>query len=217
VRVPRLYAIVDDAAAASRGWTPASLAEAYLAGGARLLQVRAKHLPARELLERVEQVSASARNCSAQVIVNDRADVARLVPGTGVHVGQDDLPPASVRQIVGNEVIVGYSTHTPAQIGAALREPISYLAVGPVFPTRTKETGYDRVGLDLVRHAARAVLAHAERTGTPPIPVVAIGGITLDTARSVIDAGASSVAIISDLLADPDPAARTRAFLDRLR
>ncbi|MGE5360852.1 MAG: thiamine phosphate synthase [Bacteroidales bacterium] len=214
--IPRLYVIVDDEAAAARGWTLGSLAAAYLEGGARLLQLRAKRLSSRELLARAEELSTGARPCEAGVIVNDRADVARLVRGAGVHVGQDDLPPARVREVVGADRVVGFSTHTPAQIDAALVEPISYLAVGPVFPTLTKATGYDQVGLDLVRYAVAAAHAHAERTGASLIPVVAIGGITLDTARSVLDAGAASVAVISDLLVGNSPADRVRAFLDRL-
>ena len=214
--IPRLYAVVDDEAATARGWTLRSLARAYLAGGAALLQLRAKQMSSGELLRRSEEVSADARERAATVVVNDRADIARLVPGAGVHVGQDDLPPALVRDLVGPEAIVGFSTHTRGQIDAALLEPITYLAIGPVFATRTKETGYDRVGLDLVRYAVASARAQSERTGTPSIPVVAIGGITLDTAREVIDAGATSVAVISDLLVGNDPAARVRAFLERL-
>ena len=124
----------------------------------------------------------------------------------GVHVGQDDLPPAAVRLQLGPDAIVGFSTHSVAQVEAALHEPVSYLAVGPVFGTSTKDTGYSAVGLDLVSIASG--LAGA-------LPIVAIGGITLDNARSVIDAGASAVAVISDLLVD-DPTARVTAFLRAL-
>jgi thiamine-phosphate pyrophosphorylase len=125
----------------------------------------------------------------------------------GVHVGQDDLAPLAVRQILGPGAIVGYSTHTTAQVEAASAEPVTYVAIGPVFGTRTKATGYEPVGLALVSDAARV---------SRGLPVVAIGGITLETAPAVIEAGASSIAVISDLLAGSDPAARVRAFLDAL-
>ena len=113
-----------------------------------------------------------------------------------------------MRLIVGDR-IVGLSTHTVEQLDAAAREPISYLAIGPVFGTATKNTGYDAIGLSLVRDAARV----ARQAG---VPLVAIGGITLDRAASVIEAGAASVAVIGDLLATADPEGRTRAFLERV-
>src|SRR5512142_1439937 len=204
---PRFYAIADHDAARAHGWTLPALARACLQGGARLLQVRAKSLAARELLEVCEEVAPAAAATGATLVVNDRADVARLVAGAGVHVGQDDLPPALARMVVGPDAMVGFSTHTIAQIDAGVREPISYLAVGPVFGTITKETGYEAVGLDLVRYASAAV------GRTEAIPVVAIGGVTLDRARSVIDAGASAVAVISDLFATGDPAARVAEFV----
>lgn len=205
--LPRFYAIVDHDAARAHGWTVPALARACLDGGARLLQLRAKNLGAGELADLCEQVRVDAAACGATLIVNDRADVARLVPGAGVHLGQDDLPPALARRVVGAQAIVGFSTHTSGQVDAAVREPISYLAVGPVFGTRTKHTGYDAVGLELVRYAAQAA---------PAVPIVGIGGITIDHARAVIAAGARSVAVISDLLATGDPAARVAAFIGTL-
>jgi thiamine-phosphate pyrophosphorylase len=150
---------------------------------------------------------ALAVSSNAMVIVNDRADLARMSGAAGVHVGQDDLPPSSARRLVGHEATVGLSTHTVPQVQAALDEPISYLAVGPVFGTRTKDTGYDQVGLNLVSAAARM---------SRGVPVVAIGGITLANARSVIDAGATAVAVIGDLLATSDPRGRAAAFVRAL-
>jgi thiamine-phosphate pyrophosphorylase len=216
VTLPRFYPIVDADLARARGWTVPALARACLDGGARLLQIRAKTLGAAELLDVCKRVAADAAPFGASVIVNDRADVARLVGGAGVHVGQDDLPPALARRIVGRDVIVGFSTHDAGQVEGALREPISYLAVGPVFGTRTKETGYDEVGLDLVRRAARASADAVTTRGGPSLPVVAIGGITLDLAMSAIEAGAASVAVISDIFATGDPPARVRAYIERL-
>jgi thiamine-phosphate pyrophosphorylase len=154
-------------------------------------------------------VVARAAPFGALVIVNDRADIAALAGAAGVHVGQDDLTPIDSRRVVGESALVGLSTHTPGQLEAALRQPVSYVAVGPVFGTTTKETGYAAVGLDMVR------AAH-ELTTTRGMPLVAIGGITLARAPEVIAAGAAAVAVISDLLADDDPARRVRAFVDRL-
>jgi thiamine-phosphate pyrophosphorylase len=202
----RLHAIVDAEVAAASGWTPGDLASALLDGGARIVQVRGKRLGSGPLLDLCDTVVRLATPYGARVIVNDRADLARLSGAAGVHVGQGDLPPAEARAILGPDAIVGCSTHTVAQIETARTEPVSYVAIGPVFGTRTKDTGYEAVGLELVAAAARLAAGR---------PVVAIGGITLDTAASVIAAGASAVAVIGDLLSG-DPAARVRAYLDRL-
>lgn len=193
--------------AARSGWTPLDLARAYLAGGARLLQLRAKTLESGAFLDLATAVDEEARRVNAHVVINDRADIARLAGSAGVHVGQDDLLPADVRAVVGHDAIVGYSTHSVKQVESALAMPISYFAVGPVFSTRTKDTGYGRVGLTLVGEAATRAKGR--------MPVVAIGGITLDTAASVIDAGAASVAVITDLLTG-NPEARVRQFLSVL-
>jgi thiamine-phosphate pyrophosphorylase len=206
-----LYAILDADVAARAGWTLIDLASACLAGGARFLQVRAKHAASGWLLDTAAAVVERARACGAIVIVNDRADIARLAGADGVHLGQDDLRPAAVRPMLGDagKDIVGLSTHTPEQIESALEQPISYVAIGPVFGTATKDTGYDAVGLERVRAAARQ--ARAQK-----IPVVAIGGITLDSAPGVIEAGAASVAVISDLLTGNDPERRVRSYLERI-
>lgn len=194
-----------DAEAASRsGWSLESLASAFLDGGARFLQLRAKTLSGEEFLAAAARVVALAHARGAIVIVNDRADIAKLAGADGVHLGQDDLDPAAARQLLGAGAIIGRSTHTEAQLAAAVAEPVDYVAIGPVFGTSTKATGYDAVGLEMVRRAA-----------TVGRPVVAIGGITLGNAASVIAAGAASVAVISDLLTD-DPAARTRAFVEQV-
>ena len=145
----------------------------------------------------------------ALLVVNDRADIARLSGADGVHVGQDDLDPAAVRAIVGRDLMVGISTHTPEQVAAALTAPVSYVAIGPVFQTSTKATGYDPIGLGRVRAAAGAARARG-------VPLVAIGGITLENAAAVLDAGAASVAVITDLLATGDPAARVGQWIAAL-
>lgn len=207
--LPRLYAVLDSEAAERFGWTLGDLARACLAGGARLLQIRAKHLPSGSLLELCDSIVAEARGARADVVVNDRADVAALAGAWGVHVGQEDLPPKAIRTAFGDRLAIGLSTHTVDQIARAVAEPVSYVAVGPIFETTTKASGYVPVGLDLVRAASEAGRAVG-------MPVVAIGGITLERAADVIRAGADSVAVIGDLFIGPGPEARTRAFVDRL-
>jgi len=199
-------AILDADVAARAGWTVIDLAAAYLDGGATLLQIRAKTMPSGSLLECVSTVVERAHRAGARVIVNDRADVARLAGADGVHVGQEDLSVAAVRAIVGPEAMIGLSTHTLSQFDAALDQSVSYLAMGPVFETRTKATGYEGLGLEPVGRAARAARARG-------VPVIAIGGITLESAPSVLAAGAATVAVIADLLADADPSNRVRAYM----
>ena len=206
--LPRLQAIVDADVAAAAGWSVVDLARTYLDGGARFLQLRAKALPSARFLEVCDAVVALSREAGALVIVNDRVDLAKLSSASGVHVGQDDLPVAATRALLGEEAIIGFSTHSVAQVQAALPQPSSYIAVGPVFGTRTKDTGYEAVGLRLVAEAAQVC---GER------PVVAIGGITLDNAPSVIETGASCVAVIGDLLAGGTPEERVRAYCRALR
>jgi thiamine-phosphate pyrophosphorylase len=208
-RIQSLNAIVDADAAARAGWAPVDLAKAYLNGGATFLQFRAKRMASGAMLETAAAIGELTRAAGGILIVNDRADIARLADADGVHVGQDDLDPAAVRSLVGDERLVGVSTHTTSQLETAAGQPVEYLAVGPVFATATKATGYAAIGLDQVRAAAAIARAAGLR-------LVAIGGITLDRAREVIDAGAAAVAVISDLIATNDPEARVREYLVRV-
>lgn len=208
-RFPLLHAILDVEAAGAAGWQPLDLAAAFLRGNARFIQVRAKSLGSGELLDLVQAVLPIARAANCTVIVNDRVDLAKLAGADGVHVGQDDLPPAEARALLGPDAVIGFSTHTPEQIDAAIREPISYLAIGPVFGTTTKATGYEAVGLERVRLAVEKARWLPSSGGS--LPVVAIGGITLENAPAVMAAGASQVAVISDLLVS-DPEARVRRY-----
>lgn len=205
---PSLYAIVDADVARSAGYGVVELAERYLAGGARWLQLRAKRAGSQELLEWVDAIQSHAAAKGGHVIVNDRSDLSLVSGADGVHVGQDDLPVTAVRDVLGPAAIVGLSTHTRAQVDLALQLSVSYVAVGPVFATQTKAAAHDVVGLDLVRYAAQHAGAR---------PIVAIGGITLQRAPEVVAAGASAVAVIGDLLVGGDPETRTRAFVERLR
>ncbi|MDA1093834.1 MAG: thiamine phosphate synthase [Acidobacteria bacterium] len=201
----RLYAIVDAAVASSAGWHPAALAKVYMDAGVRLLQLRAPRVEGQVVHCWCEQMLSDAAGCGARIIVNDRCDLAMLAGADGVHLGQGDLPVEEARRLLGETAIIGLSTHDDSQVREAVGRPVSYLAIGPVFATRTKDTGYAAVGLDAVR---RTVAAAGDR------PVVAIGGITLATAPAVLEAGAQAVAVITDLLATGDPSARVREYLD---
>jgi thiamine-phosphate pyrophosphorylase len=203
--------VCDADVCAGAGWTLVDFARACRDGGATLLQIRAKDISGAALLDAAAAIVAQAGD--ALVIVNDRADIARLAGAGGVHVGQDDLSPAAVRAIVGETAVVGLSTHTEPQLVDAFRQPvgpIGYVAIGPVFGTATKNTGFDPLGLERVTAAATLAAAHE-------LPLVAIGGITLARAAAVIDAGAQAIAVISDLLSTSDPGARVREFLRVLR
>lgn len=199
-----LYPIIDAECCEARGLDPLAVATSCLRGGARLLQLRVKAGPSAHFLALADDVVRAAGAYRASVIVNDRADIARMSGAAGVHVGQDDLTPSAVREVAGDGII-GLSTHDRDQVDAALRSAADYIAVGPIFGTSTKDTGYAACGLDLVRYAAGRGK-----------PVVAIGGIDLDRAPSVIAAGATAVAVITDLLAGP-PEARVEAYLRALR
>jgi thiamine-phosphate pyrophosphorylase len=201
--LPRLYAIVDPL---DTGRSPAALAEALLAGGARCLQLRWKPAAARDLLEMARAIRPLARAAGALFVVNDRPDIAILAAADGVHLGQDDLPVAAARRILGPGRIVGVSTHDPDQARAAAAAGADYVAVGPVYATSSKVGALAPRGLDLVR-AARAVV---------PCPLVAIGGIDAATAAEVVAAGADAVAMIAALVRAPDPAAAVREVLARL-
>ena len=204
-----MNAIVDVEASAAAGRSPLDVVRAYLAGGATFLQLRAKRLGGAAFLALARDAVRLAHAAGARLVVNDRADLALLAEADGVHVGQDDLAPADVRRLVGADPMVGLSTHTRPQLASAVEAPVSYVAIGPVFSTSTKDTGYAAVGLDLVREAAAAA-------GARGLPLVAIGGITLETAPAVIAAGAASVAVIGDLLIGGDPERRVRAYLETL-
>jgi thiamine-phosphate pyrophosphorylase len=215
VTLPALCAVLDADYTAARGWTVHDLARACLEGGARWLQVRAKQASGAQFLEMADAVVALAAPFGAAVVVNDRADVAKLAGAAGVHVGQTDLPPHACRQLLGPAALIGLSTGTRAEVEAALAEDITYVATGPVFATDTKPDSGEPVGLEMVAFVSAAAEAAAGRTGAV-LPVVAIGGITLDRASAVIEAGAAAVAVISDLFTGGNPAARTAAFVRAL-
>jgi thiamine-phosphate diphosphorylase len=203
-RLPALYAIVDPL---DTGRSPLALAAAYLAGGARLLQLRLKAAPASELYEVALALRAVTRAVGALLIVNDRPDIAAAVDADGVHLGQTDVPVAVARAVLGPDRLVGVSTHDPEELRAAVDAGADYAGVGPIFATSSKAAALPARGLALL-HAVRPLTDR---------PLVAIGGITADTAPEVLAAGADSVAMIGALAHAPDPAAAVRHVLARLR
>jgi len=196
---PPVYAILDPDLASS---PVLALAETLANAGVSLIQLRDKHSPARRFYEQARDLAAALAARGVRFIVNDRADIA-AVCGGGVHVGQDDLPVEDARKICGPPRWVGVSTHNLEQLRLADRTSADYIAVGPIFPTGTKQNPDPVVGVDFVR-VARQITRK---------PLVAIGGITVQGAAEVFQAGADSVAIIRDLLTAPDPGARAREYL----
>jgi thiamine-phosphate pyrophosphorylase len=195
--LPRLYAIADAAFG-----DPVSLAAALFDGGVRLVQLRHKGATPKLLLDQAEAILRIAPP-DATVIVNDCADVALLAGAAGVHLGQDDLAPDDARRVVGARAIIGVSTHNLEQALEADRTAADYIAAGPVFPTRSKANPDPALGLEALERICRSVTK----------PIVAIGGITRDTAPAVFARGAAAVAVIGDLIGAPDIPARVKQWM----
>ena len=189
--LPPIYPILDTESLAARSCPPARAAEAWLDGGALMLQIRHKGHWSRAFYDEARRIAALCRDRAALLIVNDRADMAALL-GAGLHVGQDDLAPADARAVAGPEAVLGFSSHNVDQLCAAAAEPVNYVAFGPVFATRSKRNPDPVVGLAELRRC-RTLAAK---------PLVAIGGITRQNAAEVFAAGAVSVAVIADMLPD---------------
>ena len=197
ISLPPLYAVADAAFG-----DPVELARQLFDGGARLVQVRNKLAGAGALLRQVEAtLQIAPKGC--RVIVNDSVDVALLSGAAGVHLGQADLPAAKARSLLPPNSIIGVSTHSLAQALRCQTEPVDYIAAGPVFQTSTKSDAEPTIGLDGLREICASV----------KLPVVAIGGITRQNARAVLECGVSSVAVISDLLRFEDVTHRTEEWL----
>jgi thiamine-phosphate pyrophosphorylase len=189
MKLPRVYPILDTQLLSAKDCNTEVAASAWLDGGARILQFRHKSQWTRQVFEQAERIAAQCRERRVVFVVNDRADMAKLL-GAGLHVGQDDLPAREARRLVGGEAPLGYSTHNPRQLKAADAEPANYLAIGPIYATTSKQNPDPVVGLDGLR-TCRALSTR---------PLVAIGGITRETANAVFAAGADAVAVIGDLL-----------------
>ena len=197
ILLPRLYAVADGAFG-----DPVQLAQELFEGGATLVQIRHKGADSRALVGEVDEVLKVAPP-NTRVIVNDRADIARVAGAAGVHLGQEDLSPALARTVLAAGQVVGFSTHSLSQAMEADTGPADYIAVGPVFATSTKKNASPELGLERLREICSRV--HK--------PVVAIGGITLESARDVFNCGAASVAVIGDLLKHGNVAGRTRDWV----
>jgi len=178
-------------------------------GGAKIIQLREKHHAPKDFYADAKKALEFARKTGVKIIINDRVDIALALKADGVHLGQDDLPPEYAREILGANAIIGFSTHNVAQALEAVRLPIDYIAIGPVFPTKTKSNPDKIVGLKGVKQVREAI---------GDFPLVAIGGITLENFRDVLNAGADSTAIISNLLSNAENICeRMRMFLSDKR
>jgi thiamine-phosphate pyrophosphorylase len=202
---PALYAILDPAFAP--GSSPIEFALKLADAGVELIQLRDKRATARKMQSAASEMVAQLSPRGVRVIVNDRPDIAAMVGAGGVHVGQDDLRVEAARRICGPSCWVGISTHNLQQFHDASRTSADYIAVGPIFPTAAKENPDPVVGIDFVRAVRRLTSK----------PIVAIGGVTVESAAEVFRAGADSVAVIRDLLSASDPAARAREYLEIAR
>lgn len=187
--LPRLYPIADTALLAARGLALLDVVEAWLEAGVRWVQLRHKDHYGRQMFETAARMAVLCRSAGAQIIINDRADLA-MVLGCGLHLGQDDLPPEPARRLLGAQAIVGFSTHNEMQLEAGERAPVDYLSLGPIFATASKHNPDPVVGLERLEAWRRLTTK----------PLVAIGGITRQRAAGVLRAGADSLAVISDLI-----------------
>ncbi|MGB7848713.1 MAG: thiamine phosphate synthase [Candidatus Acidiferrum sp.] len=201
--MPMLYVILD--AGLIRATVP-EIATQLMDAGVRLLQYRAKGAPAREMLQTARTLAEMARSRGVTFFVNDRPDVAYLSGADGVHVGQDDLSVEHARAVVGPDRWVGVSTHNREQFEKAAASWADYVAIGPIFATTSKANPDPVVGTDLIRQVRPLTRK----------PIVAIGGIRLENAAQVMEAGADSVSVISDILGAVDPAQQARKFIQRL-
>ncbi len=191
-QLPRIYPITDTQLS---GLSHLEQVRRLVAGGATLIQLREKHLSPAEFFDDAKEAVAFAREHSIKIIINDRVDLALALKADGVHLGQDDLPPAKARKILGDDAIIGFSTHTFEQVREALLLPIDYIAYGPVFNTKTKQDHDETVGLEALEPVRKII-------GDKPL--VAIGGIDSGNYRSVLAAGADSVGIISAIVSGAD-------------
>ena len=201
--LPRYYPILDVATVRRLGFEPVEVAQQMFEGGTRILQYRDKAQLTRASLDVAMRIAGMAKKFGVTFVMNDRADLAKML-NAALHLGQDDLPPAAARGIVGANIAIGVSTHNEAQLRAANQEPVEYLALGPIFGTASKENPDPIVGVERL----------AQLRQLTQKPLVAIGGITRANAQRVIDAGADSVAVIGDALpVDGSFRARTEEWI----
>ncbi|MBS1768480.1 MAG: thiamine phosphate synthase [Acidobacteria bacterium] len=192
LQLPKIYPITDTAIS---GLSHAEQVKRLIAGGATLIQLREKQKAAGDWFPDALEAARLCRESGVTCIVNDRVDIALAIDADGVHLGQDDMPAAMARQLLGPGKIIGLSTHSIDQLEAALREEIDYAAIGPIFATSTKSDHDPTIGIEMLSKAAQTA---------GMMPLVAIGGIKAGNLASIISAGAASAAIIGALLSDPD-------------
>ena len=192
LNLPKIYPITDTRLTKL---SHAEQVEKLMSGGALIIQLREKYASPKEFYDDAETAIEIARKTSVKIIINDRVDIALALKADGVHLGQDDLPPAKARKILGEKAIIGFSTHSIEQAIAAAQLPIDYVAIGPVFATATKENPEKTVGIEGVRRVREAI---------GDFPLVAIGGIGAENVQEVFSAGADSVAVIKSILFPPD-------------
>ncbi|HVE55634.1 MAG TPA: thiamine phosphate synthase [Pyrinomonadaceae bacterium] len=192
LNLPKIYPITDTRLT---NLSHAAQVEKLISGGALMIQLREKYASPKEFYDDAKTAIEIARAHSVKIIINDRVDIALALKADGVHLGQDDLPPAKAREILGEKAIIGFSTHSIRQAIEAAQLPIDYVAIGPVFATATKENPEKTVGIEGVRRVREAI---------GDFPLVAIGGITAENFREVFRTGADSVAVIKSILFPPD-------------
>jgi len=198
-----LHVLVDDDPRWGRD--PVAQAKQACAGGARILQLRCKHASDAQILEWGRAIRELTHSAGAALVLNDRLDLALLCEADALHLGQEDIPPSRIPSDLRARLQIGLSAHTLDQVRAGKDEPVDYIAFGPVFGTRSKDSPYDRRGLELLSEAARAAQPH---------PLIAIGGIDTANLGAVREAGAAGFAVIGAIAGAPDPGAATRSLID---
>jgi thiamine-phosphate pyrophosphorylase len=202
LELPKIYPITDRRLS---GLSHAEQVSRLIEGGASLIQLRDKHTTSAEFYREAAAALKVARVHNVRLIINDRVDIALALQADGVHLGQTDMPAGAARRLLGPNAIIGFSTHTLEQAKLATALPVDYLAFGPVFPTSSKENPDPITGLAALREISAI---------KGSLPLVAIGGISPETAGSVLESGADSIALIAGLVADSNRIAQnTRKML----
>lgn len=203
--LPKIYPITD---VSITNLSHLEQVKQIIEGGATFIQLRDKNLSPREFYESAKEVTDYTRNSQIKIIINDRVDIALAARADGVHLGQDDLPPKKARLILGERAIIGFSTHNIDQAIEAAKLPLDYIAIGPIYQTKTKKNPDPIVGIEGLKTVRQAI---------GNFPLVAIGGIDFESAQIVWQNGADSIALISSLLTPPDSISEnTRALLGKV-
>jgi thiamine-phosphate pyrophosphorylase len=190
--LPKIYPITDTRVT---NLPHAEQVKRLIDAGAKTIQLREKYAAHKDFYADAVEALKIARRNNVKIIINDRVDIALALKADGVHLGQEDLPPEHAVKILGEKAIIGFSTHNLKQAIEAIKLPIHYIAIGPIFTTKTKENPDETVGIESIKKVREAI---------GNFPLVAIGGITLENFKEVLSQGADSVAIINDLLCDTD-------------